>query len=284
MARKANGVSKLHGDVARQMWGSYDNICEIDHITNAQNQAYWTDKTLEAARLAEDTKAIMARKEELKKELFKTVANQCGKLFDPKVLTIVWARRFAAYKRADMLTWDRERFDRLMNNSKYPIQVIWAGKPYPRDMGAIETFNGLVYLGNLYDNMAVLTGYELALSKLMKDGSDGWLNNPVVTREASGTSGMTAAMNAALNISTYDGWICEFSKHGHNSFLVPVAAGDDVNKQDMENLYDLIENEVLPTYYDQPEKWQEMVLASMNDVHDFFGSDRMATEYYEKLY
>ena len=284
LARKANGVSKLHGDVARQMWGDYDNICEIDHITNAQNQAYWTDKTLEAARLAKDTKAIMARKEELKKELFKTVANQCGKLFDPKVLTIVWARRFAAYKRADMLTWDRERFDRLMNNSKYPIQVIWAGKPYPKDMGAIETFNGLVYLSNLYDNMAVLTGYELALSKLMKDGSDGWLNNPVVTREASGTSGMTAAMNASLNISTYDGWICEFSEHGHNSFLVPVASGDDVNRQDMENLYDLIENEVLPTYYDQPEKWQEMVLESMNDVHASFGSDRMAAEYYEKLY
>ncbi len=284
LARKANGVSKLHGEVSRQMWGGYDKICEIDHITNAQNQAYWTDKTLEAARLAKDTKAIMARKEELKKELFKTVANQCGKLFDPKVLTIVWARRFAGYKRADMLTWDRERFHRLMTNDKYPVQVIWAGKPYPKDMGAIATFNDLVYLSNLYDNMAVLTGYELALSKLMKDGSDAWLNNPVVTREASGTSGMTAAMNASLNLSTYDGWICEFARDGENAFIVPVAAGDDINKQDMEHLYDLIETKVLPTYYDQPEKWQEMVLTSMNDVNAFFGSDRMATEYYEKLY
>ena len=284
LARKANGVSKLHGEVSRQMWGGYDKICEIDHITNAQNQAYWTDKTLEAARLAKDTKAIMARKEELKKELFKTVANQCGKLFDPKVLTIVWARRFAGYKRADMLTWDRERFHRLMTNDKYPVQVIWAGKPYPKDMGAIATFNDLVYLSNLYDNMAVLTGYELALSKLMKDGSDAWLNNPVVTREASGTSGMTAAMNASLNLSTYDGWICEFARDGENAFIVPVAAGDDINKQDMEHLYDLNETKVLPTYYDQPEKWQEMVLTSMNDVNAFFGSDRMATEYYEKLY
>lgn len=284
LARKANGVSKLHGEVSRQMWGGYDKICEIDHITNAQNQTYWTDETLEELRKEKDTKAIMVRKEELKKELFKTVANQCGKLFDPKVLTIVWARRFATYKRADMLTWDRERFNKLMTNEKYPVQIIWAGKPYPKDMGAIDTFNGLVYLSNLYDNMAVLTGYELALSKVVKDGTDAWLNNPVVTREASGTSGMTAAMNAALNVSTYDGWICEFARDGENSFIVPVAEGDDINKQDMDNLFELIETKVLPTYYDRPEEWQNMVLVSMNDVHDFFGSDRMAAEYYEKLY
>ena len=90
--------------------------------------------------------------------------------------------------------------------------------------------------------------------------------------------------NAALNVSTYDGWICEFARNGENSFIVPVAEGNDINKHDMDNLFDLIENQVLPTYYDRPEKWQNMVLASMNDVHDFFGSDRMATEYYEKLY
>jgi len=284
LARKANGVSKLHGEVSRKMWGGYDKICEITHITNAQNKQYWVDEQLEDYRNKEDTQGIMARKEALKKELFKTVANQCGKLFDPKVLTIVWARRFAGYKRADMLTWDRERFHKLMNNDKYPIQIIWAGKPYPKDQGAIKTFNGLVYLSNLYSNMAVLTGYELALSKLLKDGSDAWLNNPVVTREASGTSGMTAAMNASLNVSTYDGWICEFARDGENSFIVPVAEGDDIDKQDLNNLFDLIENKVLPTYYDQPEEWQKMVLTSMNDVGNFFGSDRMATEYYEKLY
>ncbi len=284
MAHKANGVSKLHGDVSRQMWGGYDKICEITHITNAQNKKYWVDMELEKARMIADTSAVMERKEVLKKELFETVANQCGKLFDPKVLTLVWARRFAAYKRADMLTWDSKRFEKLMTNEKYPLQVIWAGKPYPKDMGATETFNRLVYLSHLYPNMAVLTGYELALSKLMKDGSDGWLNNPVVTREASGTSGMTAAMNASLNISTFDGWICEFSRDGENSFILPVAAGEDIDGQDMNNLYDVLEDKVVPTYYDRPEEWQKMVLTSMNDVGDYFGADRMATEYYEKLY
>jgi len=171
-----------------------------------------------------------------------------------------------------------------MENKDRPVQVIWAGKPYPKDEGAVGTFNHLFYLSHLFPNMAVLTGYELVLSKLLKDGADIWLNTPVVTREASGTSGMTAAMNAALNLSTFDGWICEFAKDGHNAFLLPVATGEDVNKQDCDNLMETLERTVIPTYYNEPEKWQEMTLNSMNDVSEPFNSDRMAREYYELLY
>lgn len=284
LSRKANGVSKLHGEVSRHMWQSFTDICEIGHITNAQNNTYWVDKTLEEARLTKDFDKIADRKQELKRELFKTVANQCGKLFDPTVLTIVWARRFAAYKRPDMLVWDMERFAKILNNTERPVQIIWAGKPYPKDEGAVNTFNHLFYLSHHFANMAVLTGYELALSKLLKDGSDIWLNTPVVTREASGTSGMTAAMNASLNLSTFDGWICEFAKDGENAFLLPVAQGDDINGQDRDSLLDKLENDVIPTYYNNQEKWSQMVLNSMNDVSDAFNSDRMAREYYEQLY
>ncbi|MEO6284522.1 MAG: alpha-glucan family phosphorylase [Dyadobacter sp.] len=284
LSRKANGVSKLHGEVSRQMWKPYPKIAEIGHITNAQNNTYWVDKQLEEARVEKNLEKIAARKKELKAILFKTVADQCGKIFDPEVLTIVWARRFAAYKRPDMLAWDLERFSKLVNNTDQPVQVIWAGKPYPKDEGAINTFNHLFYLSHLFPNVAVLTGYELALSKLMKDGSDVWLNTPVVTREASGTSGMTAAMNASLNLSTFDGWICEFAKDGDNSFLLPVAEGEDINKQDCENLMEKLETTVVPTYYTDQAKWQQMVLNSMNDVNVEFNSDRMAREYYEKLY
>lgn len=284
LSHKANGVSKLHGEVSRKMWKSHPKIAPIGHITNAQNNAYWVDPVLEEARLGKDIDAIVARKKALKKTLFKTVADQCGKLFDPDVLTIVWARRFAAYKRPDMLIWDLERFKKIMENTKQPVQVIWAGKPYPKDEGAIATFNHLFYLSHLFPNMAVLTGYELALSKLLKDGADIWLNTPVVTREASGTSGMTAAMNAALNLSTFDGWICEFAKDGHNAFLLPVAQGEDINKQDCDNLLKALESTVIPTYYNAPKKWQKMILNSMNDVSEPFSSDRMAREYYELLY
>lgn len=284
LSRKANGVSKLHGEVSRKMWKAYPKIAPIGHITNAQNKSYWADPQLEQARVASDIPGIVARKKELKKTLFKTVADQCGKLFDPDVLTIVWARRFAAYKRPDMLVWDYERFKRMMTNKDQPVQVIWAGKPYPKDEGAVGTFNHLFYLSHLFPNMAVLTGYELALSKLLKDGADVWLNTPVVTREASGTSGMTAAMNAALNLSTFDGWICEFAKDGHNAFLLPVAKGEDINKQDCDNLMETLERSVIPTYYNAPVTWQQMTLNSMNDVSEPFNSDRMAREYYESLY
>jgi starch phosphorylase len=284
LSRKANGVSKLHGEVSRQMWKAYPKIAAIDHITNAQNKTYWVDKQLEQARVEKDLAKIAARKKELKAVLFKTVADQCGKIFNPEVLTIVWARRFAAYKRPDMLAWDLERFGKLMSNVNQPVQVIWAGKPYPKDEGAINTFNHLFYLSHLFPNVAVLTGYELALSKLLKDGSDVWLNTPVVTREASGTSGMTAAMNASLNLSTFDGWICEFAKDGDNSFLLPVAQGENINKQDCDALMEKLETTVIPTYYSDQAKWQKMVLNSMNDVNVAFNSDRMAREYYEKLY
>lgn len=284
LSKKANGVSKLHGEVSRNMWKAYPKIAPIDHITNAQNKTYWVDPILEEARKSRDIEGIVERKKELKARLFKTVADQTGRLMDPNVLTIVWARRFAAYKRPDMLVWDMERFQKIMNNTEQPVQIIWAGKPYPKDEGAINTFNHLFYLSHHFANMAVLTGYELALSKLLKDGSDIWLNNPVVTREASGTSGMTAAMNASLNLSTFDGWICEFARDEENSFLLPVAEGPDINKVDSENLLDKLENTVIPMYYTDQDKWMKIVLQSMDDVAPEFDSDRMAREYYEKLY
>ncbi|AEI49617.1 alpha-glucan family phosphorylase [Runella slithyformis] len=284
LSHQANAVSKLHGEVSRKMWGWAEGICDITHVTNSQHKASWADAELELARSKGDLDGIEKRKKVLKSQLFRTVADQVGKLFDPNILTIVWARRFAGYKRPDLLTRDRERFDRIMRNKDFPVQFIWAGKPYPKDEGAIQTFNQLFYLSHLYPNMAVLTGYELALSKQMKEGSDLWLNTPVVTREASGTSGMTAAMNASLNFSTYDGWVCEFSRHGENSFIVPVASESNRDGEDISNMLDVLENEILPLYYERSNDWYETVLRSMNEVGNFFNADRMAAEYYEKVY
>jgi starch phosphorylase len=284
MSRKANAVSKLHGDVSRQMWGGYTDICEITHVTNAQNVPYWADSQLNEAAVGNDLEGLDSRKKAIKKPLFDTVAEQCGKIFDPEVLTIVWTRRFAAYKRPNLLTINRERFDRLMKNTKYPVQFVWAGKPYPFDNGAVQMFNELYYLSHHYPNMAVLTGHELALSRQLKHGADIWLNTPVVTREASGTSGMTAAMNGALNLSTYDGWVCEFSEHGKNSFIVPVAGNSNRDGQDIDSLFTVLEEEILPLYYQNKKGWNQVVQTSMTEVNGFFNSDRMAAEYYEKMY
>ena len=288
MARRANGVSKLHGEVAREMWGHYPDICAITHVTNAQNYRYWADTQLAGAFRQKDGDALSARKKAMKQPLLNIIADQAGKLFDPNALTIVWARRFAAYKRPDLLLHDEERFARLLNNPMYPVQIIWAGKPYPFDEGAKQTFNKLHYRSHLHPNMAVLTGHELALSKALKDGADVWLNTPVVPREASGTSGMTAAMNGAINLSTNDGWICEFAKPNVNSFIVSEAdrqaTADVRDAHDCNGMYDLLEQQILPLYYDRPSEWQGLVAQSMTDVLAFFTADRMAKEYYERVY
>ncbi len=289
MARIANGVSQLHGEVSRKMWSKYPGICEIKAITNAQEFKYWADKPLYDAKDENDDMLFDFRKKHLKKRMFSIVADQTGKLFDPNVFTIVWARRFAGYKRADLLLHDRERFEKLLNNPKYPVQIIWAGKPYPMDYSAISTFNSLVESSKNYKNMAVLTGYELSLSKSLKQGSDLWLNNPRVPREASGTSGMTASMNGSVNLSTDDGWIPEFAKNGVNGFVVPQADYDNISiydqdNFDLENLYKTLENEILPTYYDRPDEWRKIQQTAMDEVKAKFNSDRMADEYYKMIY
>ena len=288
-ARRANGVSQLHGKVSREMWSHYEGICPIESITNAQNFAYWADEPLYRHLDAGNNRGLDDRKAYLKKRAFEIVADQTGKIFDSNVLTIVWARRFAGYKRADMLTYNMERFEKMLNNKKHPVQIIWAGKPYPADYPAITQFNQLVHLSKNYKNVAVLVGYELFLSRRLKQASDIWLNNPRVPREASGTSGMTAAMNGGVNFSTNDGWIPEFIKDGQNGFLIPDPgyASMTVHEQDEYDLnkaYEILEQQIIPTYYEEKEAWIKIVKTSMQDVRFQFDCNRMAHEYYDIMY
>ena len=288
LAKHANGVSKLHGEVARQMWKDYEGICPITSITNSQNQNYWQDKGLKYFLDKENDQALIHRKKELKQELFKIVADQTGKIFDPNTLTIVWARRFAAYKRADLITKDFERFINLVDNQEQPVQIIWAGKPYPEDHGSITIFNNLINVSRKHPNIAVLTGYELELSAALKKGSDIWLNTPRRPQEASGTSGMTAAMNGAINFSINDGWIPEFAVDGHNAFIIPEAdtkaAIPQQDEHDHYHMMRLLEDHIVPLYYQRPEQWLHVMKNSMLDVTPQFDSDRMAREYYDKMF
>lgn len=288
-AKLANGVSQLHGKVANKMWSKYENICPIIAITNSQNWRYWADKQLYRASDEGNDWNFDDRKKYLKKRAFEIVADQTGKIFNPNVFTIVWARRFAGYKRADLLTRDKERFEKLIHDTKYPVQIIWAGKPYPVDYPAITEFNNLVHFSKNYKNVAVLVGYELTLSKRMKQAADCWLNSPRVPREASGTSGMTAAMNGAVNVSTDDGWIPEFINNGNNGFVVPAADYEKMtvheqDEYDLDKLYEILENQALPLYYDRYNIWRQIVKNGMRDVRFQFDSNRMAHEYYELLY
>jgi starch phosphorylase len=236
----------------------------------------------------DDDRLLLNRKKQCKQLLFEEVADQNGEIYDENILTIVFAKRFGGYKRPELLLNNMERFQRLLTNTERPVQIIWAGKPYPMDYTAIALFDKIMNLCKTYTNCSTLVGYEMKLSKLLKQGADVWLNVPRLTHEASGTSGMSAAMNGAVNVSIPDGWFPEFAKDKENCFVIPpVDPGLPIHLQDesdANNLYDLLENEILPMYYDNPVNWMSVVKEGMRNIIPQFDSKRMAAEYYEKVY
>jgi starch phosphorylase len=288
LSKKANAVSEMHRGTLYKTWKNEKDICDIISITNAQNYKYWHDEDLYGALEKNDMAALYQIKLQRKRNLFELVADQCGEIYDEKVCTIVFAKRFAGYKRADLFFHDMERFDRLVTNKERPVQIIWAGKPYPMDYTAIGIFDQVVNVCKTYPNCSILVGYEITMSKLLKQGSDIWLNVPRITHEASGTSGMAAAMNGSVNVGLPDGWFPEFARDKINSFVIPPCdislpehMQDDL---DAASLYQLLETELLPMYYDHPARWLEIVKSGLKDIIPRFDSNRMAKEYYEKLY
>lgn len=284
LSRSANAVSRLHGEVTRTMWKDYPGICPITSITNAQNLRFWADKDLRHALDSGHDVLLRDRKRHLKRRLIEQVANQTGKLFDEDSLILVWARRFAEYKRPGLLMHDITRFQQLLSRTKEKIQVIWAGKPYPTDQAEISVFNHLVELTRPLPGAAVLTPYEMELSRILKTGADVWLNTPRRLHEASGTSGMSASMNGTINLSIEDGWVGEFARHGQNAFVLPVTSHqqpiEHQDEQDCRNLLSMLEDEVIPLYYRKPDRWFEMMKTTMKEIVPAFDSDRMAGEYY----
>jgi starch phosphorylase len=288
MAGRVNAVSKLHNETLARMQKKKEDTNKIIAITNAQNFAYWADEEMYKAMKEKNDQALVKRKKKCKQALFEEVADQNGEILDENIFTIVFAKRFGGYKRPELLLDNMDRFHRLITNPGYPVQIIWAGKPYPMDYPAIALFDRIVNICKTYPNCSILTGYEMKLSRLLKQGADVWLNVPRITHEACGTSGMSATMNGAVNVSIPDGWFPEFAKDKINSFIIPAASADlPVHQQDetdANTLYDLLEKEVIPMYYDSPLKWLTIIKNGMQDIIPQFGSNRMAGEYYERLY
>ena len=288
MSGKTNAVSKMHYHTLCETWKGYKNTCDIIPITNAQNFTYWADTKMYEALNSKDDDALRKIKQHRKCRLFEEVAEQAGEMYDENIITIVFAKRFAGYKRAELLLNNMERFHQLVTNKERPVQIIWAGKPHPMDYVAIASFDKIVNICKTYTNCAILVGYELKLSRMLKQGADVWLNVPRITHEASGTSGMSAAMNGAVNVSIPDGWFPEFAKDKINCFVIPPASPlmteHKQDETDANSLYDLLENEILPMYYDNPDAWLKICKNGMQDIIPQFDSNRMAKEYYENLY
>ena len=285
MSRIANAVSQLHGLVANKMWEWVDGRCPIRAITNAVNLHYWQDPRIKEANTPEK---LLAVKREMKEELFEYVANVAGKRFDPDVLTITWARRFADYKRAWLILMDKDRITRLLDENK--IQIIFAGKFHPDDVMGKEMFNKLLNRSHSLKNVVVLPGYELELSGKLKRGSDIWLNTPLRPFEASGTSGMSANANGALHLSTFDGWTVEGTFDGINGYTIEYPELDDEmpweerHWKDHECMMNKIENEIIPTYYENKAEWARLMQQAIRTSEAYFNSDRMVVEYYNRLY
>jgi starch phosphorylase len=282
-----NGVSLMHGRVSRRMWQplwperSEDDV-PIGHITNGVHAPTWRAPELTEALPDDELAAVHAR---YKARLLEQVAAAAGAQLDPGALTIGFARRFATYKRADLLLSNEERLERLLANTERPLQILLAGKAHPADDAGKDVLRRVLDFANgprAAGRVVFLEGYDLALARLLVQGCDVWLNTPLRPLEASGTSGMKAGMNGVLNVSVLDGWWYE----GYAPELGwAIGDGDPSRPEaDDEHLFSLLENDVVPCFYDDRARWARMMRASIAEIGARFSSDRMVSEYVEKLY
>jgi starch phosphorylase len=216
-------------------------------------------------------------------------------MFDPDALTIGFARRFATYKRAGLLFSDLDRFRRLAGGAERPVQVVLAGKAHPADRAGQELIQKIFQLSQepgLKGRVFFVEDYDARVGRMLVQGCDVWLNTPRRPLEASGTSGMKAGMNGALNCSIADGWWPE-GFDGKNGWVIAGkdCGGDDAaqDREDAQALYRLLEEQVLPAFYDRddgglPRQWLAMMKESIATITPRFSSDRMLVDYCERAY
>lgn len=218
-----------------------------------------------------------------------------GQVLDPRALTVGFARRFAGYKRATLLFQDPERLAAIVNNSERPVQFIFAGKAHPRDEPAKQLIREVLHFSQrpeFRDKLVLLERYDVELARALVQGCDVWLNTPLRPLEASGTSGMKAAANGALNVSVMDGWWWEAYRPGLGWAVGRNKVDDNAEAQDAfdaDSLYNLLEHEVAPSFYDRdadgiPQDWVRRMKASVAAFAPVFNTSRMVAEYAEKAY
>mgnify|MGYP001229612679 FL=1 len=283
LSHLANGVSKLHAETSRKMWAHVEDAAPIISITNGVHPPTWQDRRIRMAYEAGDREALWAAHTAAKAELLQEIEARTGRRLLPDTLLIGFARRAAAYKRSDLIFRDAERVEPLLRDRK--IQMVFSGKAHPQDEVGKKIVANLARLSREYpDSVVFVENYDMKVGRMMTRGSDVWLNNPIRPFEASGTSGMKAAMNGVLNFSILDGWWPEGCEHGVNGWQFGDAyEGENRDEHDLASLFAVLEGEILPTYYGDRDRWIEMMLASIR-MGANFSSDRMVREYYETMY
>lgn len=336
LSGRRNGVSKLHGEVSRRMWhGVWPGIAEeetpIRSITNGVHLPTWVAPSMARvyeqhvdanwAQLRDDAawqkaahipaavlwNARREMRERLVLHIRHVLANQLARrgdepllaerALDPEALTIVFARRFATYKRATLLLSEPERLIELLRNNN--LQFVFAGKAHPRDEPGKELLRNIYQFGiqhGLRDRFLFVEEYDVSLAHYLVSGADVWLNVPRKPYEASGTSGMKAAANGALNLSIPDGWWAEAWDEHNDSAEHPIGwsiaaphIGEGQDRADADALYRLLESKVVPLFFERdvngvPHGWCDRIRSSLRQVVPFFNTHRMVGEYVSNAY
>jgi starch phosphorylase len=301
MSGKANAVSELHGKVIPREWPGFS----VEAVTNGVHVPTWLgsevqdllDRYLpdwrddapdwETIHSIPDSE-LQAAHAAQRRNMVERLSGIGGARLNPDALTLVWARRFAEYKRAFLLASDRERLVNLLSNAERPVQVIISGKAHPRDVAgkAIlrDLLQGFGADSILSSRISFVQDYDLDIAHTLAAGADVWLNTPRKPLEASGTSGMKSSDNGGVQLTVTDGWAAEVDWWGVGW---GIAGGDDC--QDSLQLYDFLENGVVPTYYDRDSdgvsrRWATMMKNTMILTLSRYSARRMLLEYVDKLY
>ena len=286
LSRKSNAVAQLHAVTANKMWEHVKDRSEIIGITNAIHLPTWVDgRVVTAAK--NPSGEIWKLHQENKKNLIGFIRERTGVKLKQDSLLIGFSRRAVPYKRSDFIFSDRSKVDKLFKSGK--LQIVFSGKAHPLDDGGKRIVANIVALTKRYpDSVVFLENYDMTIGSMLVRGADVWLNNPRRPQEASGTSGMKAAMNGVLNLSILDGWWPEACIHGVNGWQIGDGYENKSEKKldvhDQKSLYKVLLDEVIPTYYDDKKKWVEMMKQSVITTHKPFAVKRMLEEYYENLY
>lgn len=298
-----NGVTKRHSEVSRALFPNR----AIGSITNGVHSATWTaaafralydrytpgwrdDSLLLRYALGIPLDAVQLAHDEAKRLLLQEVNRTANAAFDPHTFTIGFARRATAYKRPDLLFYDVERLRQI--SARYgAIQVIYSGKAHPKDE------EGKVLIQKIFRRakelapevkVAYLPNYDMELGLLLTSGTDLWLNTPQPPYEASGTSGMKAAHNGVPSLSVLDGWWLEVPVEGVTGWAIGSRDNGTMlerrDDKDAEELYDKLENTILPIYYHEPLRWAELMRFTIALNASFFNTDRMLHEYVTHAY
>lgn len=329
-AQEINGVSKLHGEVTKhdifpKMWdGYFPEELHIGYVTNGVHQNTWTasewqevyknesgeidfsrintlsDEQIRDIRMKKKQQLFEFIKKRL--DLVKVRRNENPKLIldiknalNPEALTIGFARRFATYKRGDLIFRDIERLKKIIQNTERPVQFIYAGKAHPADSLGQAIIKRIIEISKSKDflgKIIFLEDYKMSVAKFLVQGVDIWLNTPTRPLEASGTSGMKAVMNGVMNFSVLDGWWVEGYLKGAGWSLPLERTYDNQELQDdldAAMLYQTLENEIIPLYYENnkqgcSEPWIAYIRKCVNEIAPNFTTLRMINDYNERFY